>query len=98
MCGIAGRLAVDGANASESAVARSLQAMRHRGPDDLVTWSRPGVDLAHAASRSSTARTATSRCSRGDGRYAVVFNGEIYNHQALRKELLEAGCRLSTTA
>ena len=39
MCGIAGRLAVDGANASESAVIRSLEVMRHRGPDDLVTWS-----------------------------------------------------------
>ena len=36
MCGIAGRLAVDGANASESAVARSLEAMRHRGPSRIA--------------------------------------------------------------
>jgi asparagine synthase (glutamine-hydrolysing) len=96
MCGIGGRLGPEGQEPGDARLRRSLDAMWHRGPDELVTWARPGVGLAHARlaiiDRSHGEQPMTTR----DGRYVVVFNGEIYNHQELRKELIDAGCDLST--
>ncbi len=65
--------------------------MRHRGPDDQRVWIREGVGLAHARlAIIDRARGVQPMVSR-DGRYAVVFNGEIYNHRALRRELERDG-------
>jgi len=73
--------------------------MRARGPDDEGKWiSEDGrcafahrrlaiIDLDHRA-----AQPMVSRC----GRYAIVFNGEIYNYRELREELLRDGHQLRT--
>ena len=94
MCGIAGIVA-DGAPSLQS-LEESLAAMRHRGPDDQDVWCSGDTGLAHARlaiiDRAHGAQPMRSR----DGRYAVVFNGEIYNHRALRRELERDGERFDT--
>ena len=94
MCGIAGRVRMGAASPED--LDRSLEAMRHRGPDDLVTWSRDGVELAHARLAIIDRSHGDQPSVTADGRYVAVFNGEIYNHHDLRKELLDAGCPLTT--
>ena len=96
MCGIAGfitpeQLAPDRAHRIASEMA---MAIAHRGPDDAGTWtSGTGnvalghrrlsiVDLSPAGHQPMTSAT---------GRYVVAFNGEIYNHQELRAQLVAAG-------
>ncbi len=94
MCGLAGfwRVGVNSCSESDlcALVARMANALHLRGPDDTGTWAdtESGVALGHqrlAIVDLSAAghQPMTSR----SGRYVMVFNGEIYNHLALRREL-----------
>ena len=89
MCGIAGIFGAprNGVAADATAMARALH---HRGPDDRGVWvdAQAGVGLAHArlAVLDLTPAGHQPMVSHA-GRYIAVFNGEIYNHLDLRKEL-----------
>ena len=61
-------------------------AMTHRGPDDRGTYLAPGVALGARACRSSTSRVGTSRSCR-TAAFAACQNGELYNHDAIRRDL-----------
>lgn len=96
MCGIAGTW-FPGArdDASLHALgARQGEAIAHRGPDDAGTWADPGAGLVLSHRRLSildlSAEGHQPMLSR-DGRWAIIFNGEIYNHGALRAELATLG-------
>ncbi len=98
MCGIAGTW-FPGArdDASLHALgARQGEAIAHRGPDDAGTWADPGAGLVLSHRRLSildlSAEGHQPMLSR-DGRWALIFNGEIYNHGALRAELATLGHR-----
>ncbi len=77
---------------------RLLVAMRdtltHRGPDAAGIWISPSRDLGLAHRRLSIVDLNPSSAqpmANEDGSVIVVFNGEIYNHRDLRKELVAAG-------
>ncbi len=97
MCGIAGILQLDRAARAPSAVLeRMLQAIFHRGPDEdgrLIDG-----ELAMGMRRLSIIDLADGKQPIFDesGRYAVVFNGEIYNYRELRVDLLQRGHTLKT--
>lgn len=101
MCGIAGIVAPRGQAADREVAERMAAALAHRGPDAQGCWvSADGrVALAHRrlAIIDLDAR-AHQPLVASDGVTAVVFNGEIYNYAALRRELLLAGCRLRTAS
>lgn len=97
MCGIAGILTYDrGKQASTEILDLMLDSLVHRGPDDdgrLVDH-----ELAMGMRRLSIIDLVEGKqpifdCS---GRYAIVFNGEIYNYRELRKDLEQRGHELST--
>jgi len=97
MCGIAGflqtRLAVQ---PTVDAVAPTLQAMldriAHRGPDDCGTWVHDGLALGHLRlAIVDTSPSGHQPMLSAGGRYVLAYNGEIYNHAALRKELIARG-------
>src|SRR5436305_4779621 len=99
MCGIAGEVRVDGRLPDVGAVARMADVMAPRGPDGAGVWSAGGVALGHR-------RLAIIDLS-GRGHQpmvdtelglAVVFNGCIYNHRELRRELEAAGHRFASTS
>jgi asparagine synthase (glutamine-hydrolysing) len=73
--------------------------MRRRGPDAEGLWDSAGVVLGHRrlAILDLEPRANHPMLSR-DGRYAIVFNGEIYNHRELRKALEADGATFRTTS
>ncbi len=88
MCGIVGYWDQTGADAS--VVERMALQIQHRGPDDAGVWLNKDGDLALAHRRLSIIDLSPaghqpmhSPC----GRFALIYNGEIYNHQELRVEL-----------
>ncbi|UJL34096.1 hypothetical protein C6N34_002370 [Cylindrospermopsis raciborskii Cr2010] len=66
----------------------------HRGPDDGGTWTdkRAGIALAHRRlSIVDLSPLGKQPMASSDGRYILVFNGEIYNFSQLRQELIGLG-------
>lgn len=73
--------------------------MHDRGPDAEGLWSSAGMVLGHRrlAILDLDARANQPMVS-ADGRYAIVFNGEIYNFRELRRELEADGVAFRTTS
>lgn len=102
MCGIAGAFAW---TAREPIDVPSLLAMRDsmtaRGPDGFGLWVSDDSDVGLAHRRLSIidlSDNAMQPMPDASGRYVIVFNGEIYNYQALRNELIAAGAIMRTTS
>ncbi|MGJ4932306.1 asparagine synthase (glutamine-hydrolyzing) [Bradyrhizobium sp. HKCCYLS2038] len=96
MCGIVGLLQPNGGNADQigQALTRMAGALLHRGPDAGDVWTSPdgGVGFGHRRLSildlsAAGAQPMHSAC----GRFTITFNGEIYNHLDIRKELDGAG-------
>jgi asparagine synthase (glutamine-hydrolyzing) len=91
MCGIAGMF---GEGASREKVQRMVDALRRRGPDDAGVWmdDKGQVALGHARlSIIDLSAAGHQPMTSSDGNRTIVFNGEIYNYQELRKELEMGG-------
>lgn len=97
MCGIAGQLKWPG-QATQASLhdecLRMADAILHRGPDDHGVWVSPDVSvgLGHRRLAIVDLSPAGHQPMLADsGRYTMVFNGEIYNHLDLRRQLDETG-------
>ena len=96
MCGIVGWLAPPDSDpaALDAAMRRMTATLVHRGPDDQGHWTdaRSGIALGfRRLSILDLTETGHQPMLSGDGRYACVFNGEIYNHRDVRAELERGG-------
>jgi asparagine synthase (glutamine-hydrolysing) len=93
MCGIAGFvdfLAATTESDGTHAVVRMADRIAHRGPDDSGTWcdAQRGVFFAHRRlSIVDLSAAGHQPMASAGGRYVIVYNGEVYNHRALRAEL-----------
>src|SRR5271163_143799 len=97
MCGIAGIFEFgQGAHVDSDVLRRMCDVIAHRGPDDdgFLTRGRIGLGMR----RLSIVDLATGHQPIGneDGSIWIVFNGEIYNHRALRENLITRGHRYRT--
>jgi asparagine synthase (glutamine-hydrolysing) len=85
MCGVAGSV---GGSPSIARVERMIDAQRERGPDDRGVEPLDDVVLGHARlSIVDLSPRGHQPMHSADGRYVVVFNGEIYNFHELTREL-----------
>jgi asparagine synthase (glutamine-hydrolysing) len=95
MCGISGTLAVDGGYRVDPVLLdRMRDTLEHRGPDGAGSWISDDGRVGLAFRRLAIidlSETAMQPMSNEDGRVRVVFNGEIYNHLEIRRELQELG-------
>src|ERR1700691_2913741 len=98
MCGICGVLSFKNSNFQVTAdsLVRMRETMVHRGPDGAGIWISPDrrVGLAHRRlSIIDLSPAAAQPMSNDDGSLQIVFNGEIYNHAEIRRELERKGRR-----
>jgi asparagine synthase (glutamine-hydrolysing) len=98
MCGIAGSWSRVGVPADGQRLRAGLDAIRHRGPDDLgeFAWhdpsSRARVDLGLVRLAILDLSPAGHQpMTLADGRFTISFNGEITNYLEIRNELVELG-------
>ena len=97
MCGFTGFLTTDStvsAGSFETLVTRMALAIKHRGPDDAGAWvdAEAGIALGHRRLSIIDLSLAGHQPMHSVcGRFVLVFNGEIYNHFALRSELQKSG-------
>ncbi len=100
MCGIAGIF--ENKMTSRDLLSRRALAMRdqliHRGPDAGGLWEHPTLPLVLTHRRLSILDLSENGAQpkrSTSGRFVLTFNGEIYNHQELRAELLQQDASLS---
>ena len=101
MCGICGF--VDLSNHynhlnRQRIISEMTNTLIHRGPDDEGYWhdKEKGVSLGHRRlSIVDLSSNGSQPMLSNSGRYAIVFNGEIYNHLLLRKELIKSGANIN---
>lgn len=101
MCGIAGLISAN----PEGRIGAMLQSMEHRGRDDEGVWTSAQIDettgrrtcLGHRRlSIIDTSAAGHQPMLYADGRFALTFNGEIYNYLELKPELEARGHRFRT--
>ena len=92
MCGLVGYW--DKSGVDTSVVANMALQIQHRGPDDFGVWINNDKTLALGHRRLSiidVSKAGHQPMSSPCGRYVLTYNGEIYNHLDLRKELESEG-------
>jgi asparagine synthase (glutamine-hydrolysing) len=90
MCGFTGFLAANCEQPGLAVLQQMADAISHRGPDSSGYWCETahGVGLAHRRLAIVDVSPAGAQpMVSSSGRYVIAFNGEVYNHAALRAEL-----------
>ncbi len=99
MCGIAGFIDVQrGRDNAKWLIGSMCKVIRHRGPDDQGVWVGDGVALGMRRLSSIDLSGDHQTMSNETGDIWVIFNGEIWNYKALRKELIGQGHQFCTNS
>ena len=99
MCGIVGKLNFNGHPVPSEHVKAMADTIVYRGPDDEGIYTSASVGLGQRRlSIIDLRKEATAPLSNEDGTIWIVFNGEIYNFQSLRTELLSQGHSFRTVS
>ncbi|HEX5184741.1 MAG TPA: asparagine synthase (glutamine-hydrolyzing) [Allosphingosinicella sp.] len=88
MCGIVGLLTTG--KVDENVIRRMIRPLAHRGPDDEGVWTDPEAGIGFGHRRLSIVDLSPlghQPMVSADGRWVLSYNGETYNHAALRNEL-----------
>jgi asparagine synthase (glutamine-hydrolysing) len=96
MCGIAGWYRRGGRTVREDVVTAQCDSIRHRGPDDSGVFIDGDLGIGMRRLSIVDVRDGHQPMQTPDGRFTIVFNGEIFNHLELRPELEAAGYRFRT--
>jgi asparagine synthase (glutamine-hydrolysing) len=91
MCGINGIIHFETSrNADQFQILRMRDSMHHRGPDGAGLYISKNIGLGHRRlSIIDLSEAGKQPFTTNDGRYTIVYNGEIFNYQELKQELLE---------
>lgn len=101
MCGIVGALSRERTPAINARLMRTmLGTIRHRGPDQFGVYlyedEQSSIGMGNARLSIIDLGGGQQPVSNEDGTLWIVFNGEIFNHVELRRDLLASGHRLAT--
>ena len=85
MCGITGIVNINDA----SVIQKMTKRISHRGPDNHSTFTFNNISLGHVRlAIQDISESANQPFISDDGRYVLIYNGELYNHEEIRKPLL----------
>lgn len=87
MCGIVGEIRFDGAGVSHARIEAMTDVIHHRGPDDSGFWFDGSVAFGHRRLSIIDLGGSHQPMQSVDARWTIVFNGEIFNYQELRRTL-----------
>ena len=97
MCGIVGIVGQNpGEHLDEARLKRMRDVLRHRGPDGEGLWMEGPVGLGHRRLAIVDVAAGAQPMANEDESVWIVYNGEIYNHAALRPRLEACGHRYRT--
>lgn len=96
MCGICGKVNVNGVDREE--VERMVTALSHRGPDEEGIFIGPSIGFGHRRLSIIDLASGQQPMSIQQGKLWITFNGEIYNFNEIKKELLEKKYQFQTTS
>jgi asparagine synthase (glutamine-hydrolysing) len=96
MCGIAGIARRDAGGVALETLSRMAAAIRHRGPDGYGFYAGAHVGFAHVRLSVVDIAGGAQPLTNEDGQIVITYNGEIYNHPELRRELEARGHRFRT--
>jgi asparagine synthase (glutamine-hydrolysing) len=91
MCGIAGIVRRHPTGVSVESLGKMAASIRHRGPDGYGFYVGQRVGFAHVRLSIVDIAGGAQPLTNEDGQVVVTYNGEIYNHPELRRELEERG-------
>lgn len=103
MCGILGFFTLDPISEFDQRIEESIEALRHRGPDEQTREQHPVADGTLVFGHARLSIIDLSPGGRqpkhsDDGRFSLIFNGEIYNYKELRRELETRGIHFHTNS
>ena len=97
MCGIAGLFHLETAKPVDPARVEAMtNAQAHRGPDGSGVWTAHGVGLGHRRLSIIDVEGSPQPMSSGEGGLTITYNGEVYNYQEIRAELVSLGAVFQT--
>lgn len=97
MCGIAGLLFTDSSRRCDPAVVTAMRDVaRYRGPDDDGLYLDGQLGFGFRRLSIIDLQGGHQPMADASGRWCVIFNGEIYNHNEVRRELVAKGYRFQT--
>lgn len=99
MCGLLAYFSTDAPRVTDGVVTdvrEALHCLRHRGPDENEVWHDDRVVYGFNRLSFIDIEHSHQPMPYADGRYRIVFNGEIYNYLELREELAAAGATFAT--
>ena len=91
MCGFAGYIHNYGTFDKEEVIHKMADSIKHRGPDDAHYYIDDGIALGFRRLSIIDLEGGRQPILNEDGSLVLLFNGEIYNYQELREELIKAG-------
>lgn len=91
MCGFAGYIHNYGTFDKEEVIHKMADRIKHRGPDDAHYYIDDGIALGFCRLSIIDLEGGRQPILSEDGSLVLLFNGEIYNYQELREELIKAG-------
>ncbi|WP_149714270.1 asparagine synthase (glutamine-hydrolyzing), partial [Campylobacter concisus] len=94
MCGIVGFYSF--IKNKDIIINNQLETIRHRGPDDKNIYVHNNIALGHARLAIIDIKQGSQPMHSIDGRFTIVFNGEIYNYLELRQHLVSKGIDFKT--
>jgi asparagine synthase (glutamine-hydrolysing) len=100
MCGIAGYISLNN-DFTQQQLKDAAAVIHHRGPDADGFYFSPDNKIGFAHRRLSIldlSNAANQPMLSADGRYCIVFNGEVYNFSELKQQLKDKGASLKTTS
>ncbi|MEP7264837.1 MAG: asparagine synthase (glutamine-hydrolyzing), partial [Bacteroidota bacterium] len=101
MCGIAGVLLFNGKSVEKSMLADMSETLKHRGPDGHGVWISENQEVGFSHRRLSIidlTPNAGQPMHYAEGRFTIVFNGEIYNYVELREWLIRLNYQFQSTS
>jgi len=96
MCGIAGYVTIAPEDGAQAILRKMTDRLAHRGPDGFGYYEDQHAHLGHRRLSIIDLATGQQPMSNASGSLWLSYNGEIFNHAALRQELQQLGCEYRT--